>query len=135
MNNDGVSNNNNQPNNLNQPKKDLKPYTETRPWGNFEQFTKNEPSTVKIITVKAGEELSLQYHARRSEFWKVLAGSPMITIDDAVVTARAGDEFFAPAGAKHRIAAGSESVAILEVAFGEFDENDITRIEDKYNRP
>jgi mannose-1-phosphate guanylyltransferase/mannose-1-phosphate guanylyltransferase/mannose-6-phosphate isomerase len=120
--------------NNNQQKKYLKPYIETRPWGNFEQFTKNESSTVKIITVNPGGELSLQYHAKRSEFWKVLSGQPTITIDDAVVTAHAGDEFFAPAGAKHRIQAGDTPAAILEVAFGDFDENDITRLEDKYGR-
>jgi mannose-6-phosphate isomerase-like protein (cupin superfamily) len=37
-----------------------------RPWGNFRQFTKNEFSTVKIITVRPNETLSLQSHSRRS---------------------------------------------------------------------
>ena len=30
-------------------------YVEERPWGKFEQYTHNEVSTVKIITVKAGD--------------------------------------------------------------------------------
>ena len=36
-----------------------------RPWGAFERFTLNEPSTVKIITVNAGQTLSLQRHEHR----------------------------------------------------------------------
>ena len=48
---------------------------EQRPWGNFERFTLNEKTTVKIITVNAGEELSLQKHNNRTEFWKIISGS------------------------------------------------------------
>jgi len=41
---------------------------EERPWGNFERFTLNEKTTVKIITVNAGESISLQTHENRDEF-------------------------------------------------------------------
>jgi mannose-6-phosphate isomerase-like protein (cupin superfamily) len=117
-----------------QPKSALQPYTENRPWGNFERFTQNESSTVKIITVNAGGELSLQYHAKRSEFWKILSGNPTITSGDKIVQAKPGDEFFQAAKQNHRIQAGAMEAKILEVAFGEFDENDIVRLEDKYGR-
>lgn len=43
----------------------MKIYKEERPWGNFERFTHNEISTVKILTVNPNEELSLQYHHNR----------------------------------------------------------------------
>ena len=43
---------------------------EVRPWGNFERFTLNEQSTVKIITVNPGEAFSLQVHGHREEFWR-----------------------------------------------------------------
>jgi mannose-6-phosphate isomerase-like protein (cupin superfamily) len=112
----------------------IKPYTEERPWGNFERFTQNESSTVKIITVKAGEGLSLQYHAKRAEFWKVLAGAPTITIGEKISQAKPGDEFFVAPQEKHRIQAGESEARILEVALGEFDETDIVRLEDKYGR-
>ncbi|MEI6057999.1 MAG: phosphomannose isomerase type II C-terminal cupin domain, partial [bacterium] len=108
--------------------------TEDRPWGNFERFTQNELSTVKIITIKAGEGLSLQYHAKRAEFWKVLDGAPTITIGEKVTQAKAGDEFFVVPQEKHRMQAGDCEVRILEIALGEFDEGDITRLEDKYGR-
>ena len=31
---------------------------EERPWGNFERFTLNEKTTIKIISVNAGESFS-----------------------------------------------------------------------------
>jgi mannose-6-phosphate isomerase-like protein (cupin superfamily) len=108
--------------------------TETRPWGTFIQFTFNEPSTVKIITVNPGQELSLQIHHKRREFWRILSGNPTITIDDKISEAHVGDEFEVPETAKHRIAAGDSEVQILEISFGTFDEDDIVRLEDKYGR-
>jgi mannose-6-phosphate isomerase-like protein (cupin superfamily) len=108
--------------------------TVNRPWGSFTQFTHNEPSTVKIITVNSGQELSLQYHTKRSEFWRVIAGNPIITIDNAVTEANVGDEFTVPVQAKHRIAAQDEDVVILEISMGTFDEDDIVRLADKYGR-
>lgn len=112
----------------------IKKYGEIRPWGKFEQYVKNKICTVKIITVKPRQVLSLQYHNRRSEFWKVLFGRPTITIGRRVARAKAGDEFFIPTRARHRIAAGSSTVQFLEISFGKFDENDIVRLEDKYGR-
>ncbi|MGM0580517.1 MAG: phosphomannose isomerase type II C-terminal cupin domain [Bacteroidota bacterium] len=109
-------------------------YTERRPWGNFEQFTHNESSTVKLINVEAHAELSLQYHKNRSEFWKVVEGAPIIVIGDKKVTAGKGDEFFIPQLTPHQIITHAKPASILEIAFGDFDENDIIRIRDKYNR-
>jgi mannose-6-phosphate isomerase len=108
--------------------------TVEKPWGKFEQFTRNEPVTVKILTVNPHESLSLQLHNNRDEFWKILAGQGEITLGDSVVDVHEGDEYFIEKKQKHRIKAGSLSVKVLEISFGDFDENDITRLEDKYNR-
>ncbi len=108
--------------------------TTKRPWGSFTRFTNNEPSTVKLINVNAGEQLSLQYHSKREEFWKVLSGSPEIIIGEEKFRAEVGDEFTVKTGMKHRISAPVDAVTILEIAQGEFDEEDIVRLEDKYNR-
>jgi len=107
---------------------------EVRPWGNFERFTLNEPTTVKIITVQPGEALSLQTHAQREEFWRILKGSGQVTLDEAVHAAQEGDEFFVRLNQAHRVAAGSDGMQFLEIAFGTFDEHDITRLEDRYGR-
>jgi mannose-6-phosphate isomerase-like protein (cupin superfamily) len=105
-----------------------------KPWGSFEQFTKQDPVTVKIITVNPNESLSLQYHYKRSEFWKILSGEGELTLGDSVIDARQGDEYFIEKKQKHRIKAKESQVKILEISFGDFDENDIVRLEDKYNR-
>jgi len=105
-----------------------------RPWGNFRQFTKNEVSTIKIITVKPNEALSLQSHAHRSEFWHVISGSGIVEIGDVKVNTVVGDEHEIAIGEKHRLSAGPEGIQVLEIAIGDFDEEDIVHYEDKYGR-
>ncbi len=112
----------------------MNPITTERPWGSFVTFTKNEESTVKILQVKKGEEFSLQYHKKREEFWRVLAGHPMVTIGEKVFEAKEGDEFSVGVGVRHRVSSPEDDSFILEISMGEFDEDDIVRIEDKYNR-
>lgn len=105
-----------------------------RPWGNFERLTLNELSTVKVITVSPLGKLSLQRHAHREEVWRVLSGEGVVTIDASVIKAKSGDIFVIPVGSTHRLEASDEGIVILEIARGEFDENDIERIEDVYGR-
>lgn len=105
-----------------------------KPWGYFDQFTLNETTTVKILCAKAGESLSLQTHQHRSEFWHVIDGSGTVEIDTQIHTAERGDEFYIPQGSTHRLTGGTSDIRILEIAYGSFDEDDITRLEDKYGR-
>ncbi len=107
---------------------------EERPWGNFERFTLNEQTTVKIISIKAGEAISLQTHEHRDEFWRIIKGSGIITINGKDTTAHEGDEFFPPHHAEHRVEGGPEGLSFLEIAFGYFSEDDIHRLKDKYGR-
>ncbi len=107
---------------------------EIRPWGDFERFTLNERTTVKIVNVSPNEALSLQTHARREEFWRILRGSGTVTVGDTEHAASAGDSFFIRQGEKHRLSGGHDGLSVLEIAFGEFDENDITRLNDRYGR-
>ncbi|HEY0980225.1 MAG TPA: phosphomannose isomerase type II C-terminal cupin domain [Candidatus Paceibacterota bacterium] len=112
----------------------MEPQTTSKPWGAFRQFTHNESTTVKVLFVRAGEAFSLQTHAHREEFWKVLSGTPRITIGDVTTRAKAGDEFSIAAGTAHRIEAEGADAEILEIARGAFDEDDIIRLQDKYGR-
>jgi mannose-1-phosphate guanylyltransferase/mannose-1-phosphate guanylyltransferase/mannose-6-phosphate isomerase len=105
-----------------------------RPWGNFRQFTHNDSSTVKIITVKPNEALSLQSHKNRSEFWHVISGNGIVEIGEIKKNTIVGDEHEIKEGEKHRLSAGPLGVQVLEIAFGNFDENDIVHYEDKYDR-
>ncbi len=104
------------------------------PWGNFEQFTLNEKTTVKILTVNPNEEFSLQKHNQRKEFWKIISGSGSITIGEETKTVSIGDTFIIEPNTKHRASAYEIPLVILEISFGEFDENDIERFEDDYGR-
>ncbi|MFZ2522173.1 MAG: phosphomannose isomerase type II C-terminal cupin domain [Minisyncoccia bacterium] len=108
--------------------------TTKKPWGSFTRFTNNEPSTVKILHVNKGEEFSLQYHTHRQEFWKIIKGNPKVVVGEKIIDAKEGDEFVVEPNVKHRIGAPNDDVAVLEISKGEFDEDDIVRLEDKYNR-
>jgi mannose-6-phosphate isomerase len=113
------------------------PFTEERPWGFFRQFTQNENSTVKILSVNPGQLLSLQSHTDRTEFWHVLSGHPTLQRGEEIITVSPGDEIIIPAGTQHRISVKESQVTpviLLEIATGHFDENDITRYEDIYGR-
>ncbi|MES2088065.1 MAG: phosphomannose isomerase type II C-terminal cupin domain [Patescibacteria group bacterium] len=109
-------------------------YTEKRPWGSFTRFTKNEPVTVKIITVNAGQAFSLQSHEHRDEFWKIISGEGTITVGGTKTAVAPGLEYSVLRGTKHHIEASSSPVVFLEISRGEFDEADIVRFEDKYGR-
>ena len=107
-----------------------------RPWGNFSQYVFNQDSTVSLMTVNPGQRLSLQSHTARSELWVVLDDGAVIQIGDQTKTYRAGAEVWIPANAKHRLASAvSNPVRVLEIAFGNWQQSDITRYEDDYARP
>lgn len=105
-----------------------------RPWGNFERFTLNEKTTVKIITVNAGQAISLQTHEHRDEFWRVLKGSGLVHVNGKDIEVHEGDAVFGKRGHEHRITGGQDGTVFLEIAFGDFDEGDIKRLEDRYGR-
>jgi mannose-6-phosphate isomerase len=109
-------------------------YSESRPWGRFEKFHENKPCTVKLIYINANSRLSLQYHNKRSEFWKVVKGTAMVELDGKNVVLTEGETLSIPKQARHRVAALDSECVILEIAYGRFEENDIVRLEDDYNR-
>ena len=105
-----------------------------KPWGKEDQFTQNENVTVKIISVNKNSSLSLQYHNKRAEFWHILSGNPIITLGEKKINAKPGDEFIIKIKELHQIEALENAVQFLEIASGDFDEDDIVRIKDKYGR-
>ncbi len=107
---------------------------EERPWGNFTQFAFNEQCTVKILEVSAGEILSLQSHENRDELWEAVDDGLQVEIGEETRILKRGERVFIPKGSKHRLSAPTVSGRVLEVSFGEFDEHDEVRYEDKYGR-
>ena len=115
--------------------KPLVAFTE-RPWGNFSQYASNQHCTVSLMTVKPGQRLSLQAHTARAELWIVLDEGAIVQLEDRVTRHRAGDEIWIPANRKHRLScSGPNAVRVLEIAFGNWQQSDITRYEDDYARP
>ena len=109
-------------------------YSEKRPWGSFEKFNENELCTVKLLYINPGSRSSLQYHNKRKEFWIIIKGSATVEIQDKQSSLNEGDKITIPSGAKHRIQASKSGCTVLEISYGSFDENDIVRVEDDYDR-
>ncbi len=109
--------------------------TEHRPWGHFHRYVANEPVTVKTITVEAGQRLSLQRHDNRSELWQILDEPLQVVVGERQWLAQSGELIWVRRGCAHRISnPGAEAARVLEIAFGDFTEDDIERIEDDYTR-
>lgn len=119
------------------PIPDTKPEVKmvTRPWGSFKQFANNEDCTVSLMTVLPGQRLSLQSHKGRAELWIVLDDGAIIQTGDEIKEYKAGDEIWIPVNERHRLSCQSpHPIRVLEVAFGNWQQDDITRYSDDYNR-
>ena len=107
-----------------------------KPWGRFEQYTHNLPCTVKIITVAPGGTLSRQYHYKRDELWVVLDKGACVELDGEVLYPEVEEKLFIPRETIHRLSVSEDEgeVRVLEISFGDFDEDDIVRLDDVYGR-
>jgi len=109
-----------------------------RPWGNYEVLL-DETKTgfkVKRIEVKPKSRLSLQKHAQRSEIWTIVAGEGIVTIGKEEIAVKPGNVVNIPKEAEHRMTNNSDKpLVFVEVQLGDYlGEDDITRLQDDYNR-
>ena len=107
------------------------------PWGSFDQYVLNTPCTVKILTCKPGQQLSLQRHSHRGELWVALDQGVIVDLDGKELRPAVGEEIWLPLGSTHRLrcdAGTAHAVRVLEVSLGVFDEADIERLQDDYGR-
>jgi mannose-1-phosphate guanylyltransferase/mannose-6-phosphate isomerase len=106
-----------------------------RPWGSFKQFANNRPCTVSLMTVLPGQRLSLQSHIGRAELWIVIDDGAKVQVGEVEKLYNARDEIWINAEEKHRLScAGDKEVRVLEVAFGNWQQDDIKRYDDDYQR-
>jgi mannose-1-phosphate guanylyltransferase/mannose-6-phosphate isomerase len=117
-----------------------KPETLTveKPWGAFAQYVLNTPCTVKILTCRPGQRLSLQRHRNRGELWVALDEGVVVEREGETLRPSVGEEIWLPVGTSHRLrceAATPHAVRVLEISLGTFDEKDIERLQDDYGRP
>jgi mannose-6-phosphate isomerase-like protein (cupin superfamily) len=108
---------------------------EVRPWGKFRSYPHRAAGSLKIITVRPGRALSLQYHRRRSEFWVVLDPGLEMTLGRRVWRPRRGEEIFIPRKTPHRLrCVGRRPGRVMELWIGLSSEADIVRLRDDFGR-
>ena len=108
-----------------------------KPWGHELIFAVTDRYAGKVLHVKAGEALSLQFHKVKDEAWYILDGRVELELGApgqgvlASEVVGAGASFRLQPGTVHRLRA-IEDTTILEVSTPELD--DVVRLEDAYGR-
>lgn len=108
-----------------------------RPWGFYKTIVLNDYFQSKVISVKPGQQLSLQSHNHREEHWIVAHGTGTVQIEKSIINVSCGSSLFIPMGAKHRLTNTDEkeNLIITEIQIGDYlGEDDIVRYEDIYGR-
>lgn len=118
------------------PSRDDLPVRIDKPWGHEIWWAWTDDYVGKILHVKAGHKLSVQYHERKDETSYVLRGSLTLfkgtSADDLTETVVApGAQWRNRPGEVHTIAA-IEDADVLEVSTPHLD--DVVRISDAYGR-
>ncbi|HLV60132.1 MAG TPA: cupin domain-containing protein [Fredinandcohnia sp.] len=106
-----------------------------KPWGHEIWWAHTDRYVGKILFVKAGHQLSLQYHEKKDETVYLHRGSVILTVEeDGVLVEKrlfSGDAYHIRPGIRHRMRALEDS-EILEASTPEVD--DVVRLEDAYGR-
>lgn len=110
--------------------------TVTKPWGHELIWAKTDRYVGKVLHVRAGEALSLQYHRVKDETIMVLTGRLRFEhfaegVAPVVCELGPGEPFHITPGLRHRMIA-IEDTDVLEVSTPELD--DVVRLEDRYGR-
>jgi len=108
-----------------------------KPWGWELIWAHADAYVGKVLFVRTGESLSLQFHREKDESWYVQSGRARLelgevgqeALDEEVVTAGACFRF--GPGTVHRVTA-LEDTTILEVSTPHL--HDVVRLEDRYGR-
>ena len=108
-----------------------------KPWGYELIWAEAEAYVGKLLFVRAGQALSLQYHEQKDESWLVESGRASLELGEVggdLQTGEivAGDAFRYRPGTVHRGTA-IEDTMILEVSTPHLD--DVVRLDDRYGRP
>ena len=115
----------------------FQPVTIEKPWGRELLWAQGEDYVGKLLFVRAGHSLSLQFHRRKDESWYVQSGRAELQLGElgeAVLVREVvgpGACFRFPPGTVHRVTA-LEDTTIVEVSTPHLD--DVVRLEDDYGR-
>jgi mannose-6-phosphate isomerase-like protein (cupin superfamily) len=113
---------------------------QSKPWGHETIFATGGQGYVgKLITVDAGQALSLQYHREKDETICIVSGEATLEHGPSVellrsVTMRTGDVAHLPPGTLHRLTAVSDVVFAETSSAGPGWREDVVRLADRYGR-
>jgi quercetin dioxygenase-like cupin family protein len=109
-----------------------------KPWGHEVWWARTERYVGKLLHLKKGGSLSLQYHRVKDETILLQAGRLLFETRPAGeegelkrIEMKPGDTFHITPGTLHRMT-GIEDCDIVEVSTPELD--DVVRLEDRYGR-
>jgi mannose-6-phosphate isomerase len=107
-----------------------------KPWGWELVWAEAEAYVGKLLFVRAGESLSLQYHEVKDESWLVQEGRATLELGEVggeleTVEIAEGDAFRFRPRTVHRVTA-LEDTLVLEVSTHQL--SDVVRLEDRYGR-
>jgi mannose-6-phosphate isomerase len=107
-----------------------------KPWGHELVWARTDRYVGKILHIKAGEALSLQYHRVKDETIMVLSGRMQLVyfVDGEPQRSRdlqPREPFHIPPGLRHRLIA-IEDTDVVEVSTTEVE--DVVRLDDRYGR-
>lgn len=107
-----------------------------KPWGEERIFAENDRYAGKLLLIRKGETLSLQYHERKDETIHVLEGVLGLQLEQggeaADLRVPAGEAFHVTPGTRHRMYAPAGDCLLVEVSTPELD--DVVRLADRYGR-
>jgi mannose-6-phosphate isomerase-like protein (cupin superfamily) len=107
-----------------------------KPWGWELVWAEADAYVGKLLFVRAGESLSLQYHESKDESWLVQEGRARLELGEVggdldAIEISPGSAFRFRPGTVHRVTA-LEDTLVVEVSTPFLD--DVVRLEDRYGR-
>ena len=106
-----------------------------KPWGHEVIWARTGDYVGKMLFIRKGQKLSLQYHNLKEETIYLHSGEMLFTVDEGgalvVKTLRPGDAYHIPPGTRHRMEA-VQDCEVFEASTPQLD--DVVRLEDAYGR-
>ena len=104
-----------------------------KPWGRETIWAHTDRYVGKILHIKAGHELSVQYHETKDETVCLLSGALAYRVGASLedMQLKVGESFRIKPGTVHQMVALTDC-EVLEVSTPEVD--DVVRLSDKYGR-
>jgi mannose-6-phosphate isomerase len=107
-----------------------------KPWGWELVWAETESYVGKLLHVRAGQALSLQYHEVKDEAWLVQEGRASLELGEVggeleTVEIGPGDTFRYRPRTVHRVTA-IDDLTVVEISTNHLD--DVVRLDDRYGR-